>query len=201
MSLLHDHVNSRNLRAFQLALDGSIGTPPTGPSYTSGTGKSLNRGVTLPQNSPLFDINARDWLGRTALHLACTSVEYIDYVRALLRHPNIDVNLPDVESLWTPLHRALYSANLSAACVHILFPRPCDPTSLFQSALAAMPRYRYFFKRSRGLYSIRFVQLDSQWNKARYRRCRAIYVGSQPVTATSSTYSLAYLSSEMLLLD
>jgi len=123
MSLLHDHLISRNLQAFQLALRDSVGAPssvPSGASLTGSTGKFCNRGST--QNS--FDVNARDWLGRTALHLACTSVECIDYVRALLKHPHIDVNLPDVESFWTPCHRALYSANLSAACVFTLFFRP-----------------------------------------------------------------------------
>lgn len=61
------------------------------------------------------DVNIRDWLGRTALHLACTSLESIEYVRALLKNPHIDVNLADVESLWTPLHRALYAANFPVA--------------------------------------------------------------------------------------
>ncbi|KAF8886287.1 regulator of chromosome condensation 1/beta-lactamase-inhibitor protein II [Infundibulicybe gibba] len=61
------------------------------------------------------DINGVDWLGRTVLHLACSSLESIEYVRILLRHPAINVNIPDVESHWTPLHRALYHANIPAA--------------------------------------------------------------------------------------
>jgi len=64
-----------------------------------------------------IDVNARDWLGRTVLHLASTSLEAIEYVRALLKQPNIDVNLADVENMWTPLHRALYSANFPVAYV------------------------------------------------------------------------------------
>jgi hypothetical protein len=134
MSLLHDHLNSRNLREFKLALDGAFGPPglvSTGPSCTGGTGKSWNRGLSFRQKSLFFDVNGRDWLGRTALHLACTSLEWIEYVRALLGHPHINVNLPDAESLWTPLHRALYSANLSAACV-LTFLQPAlsnDPLS------------------------------------------------------------------------
>jgi hypothetical protein len=138
MSLLHDHLNSRNLKAFQLALNGSFGAPGsvhTGPSLTGGTGKFGNRGST--QNS--FDVNARDWLGRTALHVACTSVECIDYVRALLKHPHIDVNLPDAESLWTPFHRALYSANLSAACVLIFFFCSCLQHLSFRVLLLQCP--------------------------------------------------------------
>jgi inhibitor of Bruton tyrosine kinase len=64
-----------------------------------------------------MDVNTRDSLGRTALHLASSSLESIEYVRALLKHPNIDINLMDSESHWTALHRALYSANIPAACV------------------------------------------------------------------------------------
>ena len=68
-----------------------------------------------------MDINARDSLGRTALHLASSSLESIEYVRALLKHPTIDLNLMDSESHWTALHRALYSANIPAACVVLSF--------------------------------------------------------------------------------
>ena len=64
-----------------------------------------------------MDVNARDSLGRTALHLASSSLESIEYVKALLKHPNIDPNLMDSESHWTALHRALYSGNIPAACV------------------------------------------------------------------------------------
>jgi hypothetical protein len=35
----------------------------------------------------------------------------------LLAHPRIDVNLQDVESHWTALHRALYNGNIAAAYV------------------------------------------------------------------------------------
>ncbi|KAJ3515702.1 hypothetical protein NLJ89_g1583 [Agrocybe chaxingu] len=127
MSLLHDYFNTRNLQGFQRLLDGSAerGQPaPGGPSsashgssYTTGGGKSWNRteGIASAANRSGIDVNARDWLGRTPLHLSCTSLESIEYTRALLKHPQIDVNLPDVESHWTPLHKALYSANLPAA--------------------------------------------------------------------------------------
>lgn len=67
----------------------------------------------VPANN--VDVNAKDWLGRTVLHLVCASLESIEYARALLKHANVDVNLPDTESMWTPLHRALYSANLPVA--------------------------------------------------------------------------------------
>ena len=65
------------------------------------------------------EVNARDWLGRTVLHLACSALDpaATEYVRMLLAHPGINANLQDMESHWTPLHRALYSGNLSATYV------------------------------------------------------------------------------------
>lgn len=67
----------------------------------------------------ISDVNARDWLGRTVLHLACAASARpaTEYVRLLLAHPGIDVNLQDVESHWTALHRALYDGNIAAAFV------------------------------------------------------------------------------------
>ena len=67
----------------------------------------------------ITDVNARDWLGRTVLHLACavSARPATEYVRLLLAHPGIDVNLQDVESHWTALHRALYDGNIAAAYV------------------------------------------------------------------------------------
>jgi ankyrin repeat protein len=66
-----------------------------------------------------IDVNARDWLGRTVLHLACASSARAaaEYVRMLLGHTGINVNLQDSESHWTALHRALYNGNIDAACV------------------------------------------------------------------------------------
>ncbi|KAG2031378.1 regulator of chromosome condensation 1/beta-lactamase-inhibitor protein II [Suillus americanus] len=51
---------------------------------------------------------------------ACTSTEAssLEYVRMLLARLAINVNVPDKESHWTPLHRAhraLYAGNISAA--------------------------------------------------------------------------------------
>jgi len=75
----------------------------------------------------IVDVNTRDWLGRTVLHLACAASARpaTEYVRLLLAHPGIDVNLQDMESRWTPLHRALYNGNIATAYVayHIIL---CD---------------------------------------------------------------------------
>lgn len=130
MTLLHDYFNTRNLQAFQRLLDGSaerssstntvLSSTPTGSSNNvpGGGGRSWNRPNAM---NSMCQVNAKDWLGRTALHLACSSLESIEYTRALLKHPNIDVNLSDSESHWTPLHRALYAANLPAVYVGCYF--------------------------------------------------------------------------------
>ncbi|KAF8810432.1 hypothetical protein BYT27DRAFT_7186506 [Phlegmacium glaucopus] len=127
MTLLHELFNTRNIQGFQRLLDASIdrrvsaaassSSSPTGPKSWTRSG-----GFTS------MDVNTRDRLGRTALHLASSSLESIEYVRALLKHPNIDLNLMDSESHWTALHRALYSANLPAAL--LLLQRPDIDTSL-----------------------------------------------------------------------
>ncbi|KAG2012110.1 ankyrin repeat domain-containing protein 28 [Coprinopsis cinerea AmutBmut pab1-1] len=121
MTLAHDYFNTRNLQQFQRLLDGGLndrkqqaGNGASAQPSTSGA-KSWNKPSPLATMTPPVDVNARDWLGRTVLHLACSAVENVEYVRALLKHPNINVNVPDTESHWTPLHRALYHANLPAA--------------------------------------------------------------------------------------
>jgi ankyrin repeat protein len=117
MTLLHELFNTRNIQDFQRLLDANIdrrvsmaASSPSGP-------KSWTRSAGFIS----VDVNARDSLGRTALHLASSSLESIEYVKALLKHPNIDPNLMDSESHWTGLHRALYSANIPAACVLFAF--------------------------------------------------------------------------------
>lgn len=118
MTLAHDYFNTRNLQQFQKLLDGAASDRKQHPGQPSTSGgKSWSRPSALASMTPAVDVNARDWLGRTVLHLACTGVENIEYVRALLKHSSINVNLPDVESHWTPLHRAMYHANLAVAYV------------------------------------------------------------------------------------
>ncbi|KAG5351469.1 hypothetical protein C0989_006387 [Termitomyces sp. Mn162] len=114
MTLLHDYFHLRNQQAFQRLLDGSADRGHAGGALSSGSGKSWTRPSPLVSNT-VCDVNARDWLGRTVLQLACASPDSAEYVRMLLRHPAINVNLADTESHWTPLHRALYNANLPAA--------------------------------------------------------------------------------------
>lgn len=122
MSNLHAYFSLRNLQGFSKALDGTRGqtnTQPSGPSLSSSGGKSWTRANALSSSVHHIDVNARDWLGRTILHLACASPEpfALAYVRLLLGHPNINVNVQDTESRWTALHRALYVGNIAARCV------------------------------------------------------------------------------------
>lgn len=53
--------------------------------------------------------------GRLLIHLAATEAQGLPFLKALLKHPQIDVNYPDLESGWTSFHRALYHGNISAA--------------------------------------------------------------------------------------
>lgn len=125
MNPLHALFHLREQQRFQRTLEAARQTS-TKPSATSTSG---GRSWTKP--SPLssgaiqgaIDVNGRDWLGRTALHLACTSTEpyALEFVRLLLAHPGINVNIADVESHWTALHRALYHGNLAAAYVITCF--------------------------------------------------------------------------------
>lgn len=75
---------------------------------------------SLYQPPEKIDVNARDALGRTVLHLIAYSLEpsALEFLRLLLdSNPKngLQVNAQDVESGWTALHRALYVGNLAAA--------------------------------------------------------------------------------------
>ncbi|KAI0326994.1 hypothetical protein GY45DRAFT_1328251 [Cubamyces sp. BRFM 1775] len=113
MTALHAYFHQRNQQAFQRLLDPGR-SQHSGPS-TSG-GKSWSRPSPLSA-APSVDVNARDYLGRTVLHLAAAAQDAAapEYVRMLLTHPTINVNIADAESHWTPLHRALYHGNLTTA--------------------------------------------------------------------------------------
>ena len=146
MTALHAHFHLRNQQAFQRLLEqskaslahtggsgggagGGGGTnTSTSPPQVAYLSSSAGRSSSWTRKSPiaersgakelLLDVNAKDQLGRTVLHLACTvSVDEpaaLEYVKLLLTHPRINPNLPDTESRWTPLHRALYAGNIPA---------------------------------------------------------------------------------------
>ncbi|KAI8985605.1 hypothetical protein BD414DRAFT_59865 [Trametes punicea] len=126
MTALHAYFHQRDQQAFQRLLDPGR-SQQSGPS-TSG-GKSWSRPSPLSA-APSVDVNARDFLGRTVLHLAASAQDAAapEYVRMLLAHPTINVNIADAESHWTPLHRALYHGNLTTAL--LLLQRQDIDTSL-----------------------------------------------------------------------
>lgn len=118
MTLLHVYFHLRNQQAFQRLLErdrsGSFGS--AGPSSSAGKsspGDSWSRKSIVSA----LEVNAFDDLGRTVLHLVCSSTDAssTEYARMLLLHPNINVNMPDKENHWTALHRALYCGNIEVA--------------------------------------------------------------------------------------
>ena len=64
-----------------------------------------------------IDVNERDDYGRSALHICASNSknDCLETVRVILSHPNVQLDLPDYESGWTPLHRALYFKNYRIA--------------------------------------------------------------------------------------
>lgn len=91
----------------------SLGNAPG--SATSGKGA----GITLTR----AEMNTKDSCGRTILHHAASSrsEDALAFVKALLEMPMLDLYAQDIESGWTPLHRALYFGNISIA--HALMAR------------------------------------------------------------------------------
>ena len=92
-------------------------------SSSQNTSASLGSSAGTPSrlSGNFIDVNARDDQGRTVLHLACASLERssLECVRLLLAHSAVQVNIQDVESHWTPLHRAMYAGNIEATCVTV----------------------------------------------------------------------------------
>ncbi|GAB1203102.1 hypothetical protein APSETT445_001728 [Aspergillus pseudonomiae] len=85
----------------------SPGSPVPDRSNTPRSGRPLSR----------EELNARDQLGRTLLHLVASSTKptATDFAVALLEVPFIDIYAQDWESGWTALHRALYAGNAAIA--------------------------------------------------------------------------------------
>jgi hypothetical protein len=116
-----------------------------------------------------LEINALDTLGRSVLHLACSSTEAssLEYVRMLLAHPAINVNILDKESHWTPLHRALYVGNVSAAYVSIFtYATGAVFLTEFKDSPFEALGYRYVHQGLRRAYCSRPLQLNREICKA-----------------------------------
>ncbi|EPY50078.1 BTB/POZ domain-containing protein Btb1 [Schizosaccharomyces cryophilus OY26] len=75
--------------------------------------REARKGASEKSSSKL-NVNTKDRYGRTVLHIAAFDNKN-SFVRALLRHKNIDVLIQDEESGYTALHRAIYVGNLEAA--------------------------------------------------------------------------------------
>ncbi|GAA5990096.1 hypothetical protein JCM10908_005820 [Rhodotorula pacifica] len=98
-----------------------------GGSAASGLSKSPNANASgwgsggaqglADRAAVVAELNRRDHLGRTVLHLAVVEQDAwaLDWVELLLAVPGCAVNLQDTESGWSALHRALYSGNIAAA--------------------------------------------------------------------------------------
>ncbi|KAF2098295.1 hypothetical protein NA57DRAFT_39896 [Rhizodiscina lignyota] len=99
---------------------GSPGSLGTSPTFLTKTPRKSDTYLTALGTASLTraDVNRRDALGRTLLHLAAssTSENAFAFATALLEQPLTDIYIQDLESGWTALHRAFYHGNISIAC-------------------------------------------------------------------------------------
>ncbi|KAJ9605360.1 hypothetical protein H2200_010017 [Cladophialophora chaetospira] len=81
------------------------------------------------------EVNRADSFGRTILHHAASSrsEDALEFVKALLEVPFLDLYMQDLESGWTPLHRALYFGNISIA--HALMARDVQDATDYTTAV------------------------------------------------------------------
>ncbi|KAM0792087.1 hypothetical protein ACM66B_004791 [Microbotryomycetes sp. NB124-2] len=95
---------------------GGSGAGPSSLSKSPG-GAAFQVGQTMATAAYNSEVNRRDWLGRTVLHLAVTELASwaLEWVELLLAVPGLQVNAVDTESGWSALHRALYAGNIAAA--------------------------------------------------------------------------------------
>ncbi|CAI7583885.1 unnamed protein product [Penicillium bialowiezense] len=89
----------------------ALGTSPGTPLPVRTISQRSN--VTLSR----ADVNTRDRFGRTLLHHIASSRKptAVDFARAFLEVPFVDIYVQDAESGWTALHRALYAGNATIA--------------------------------------------------------------------------------------
>ena len=118
---LHAFFALRNQKGFQRHLDAC--RLPSSASSNAALSSSGGRSWSKSSNLHTGDVNARDRFGRTVLHLACSALDpaATTFVKLLLAHPSVNVNLQDSESSWTALHRALYAGNLAARYANMMF--------------------------------------------------------------------------------
>jgi inhibitor of Bruton tyrosine kinase len=106
---------------------GHLAVSPKTPSKYRRTSSNNVSGASSGKGTSILltraDVNTKDSFGRTILHHAASSrsEDALAFVKALLGMPFIDLYVQDLESGWTPLHRALYFGNISVA--HALMAR------------------------------------------------------------------------------
>ncbi|KAK4048797.1 hypothetical protein OIV83_004563 [Microbotryomycetes sp. JL201] len=127
---LHSLYRDRSIRKARAFLTrssaGNAASQSTGGANAGGGGpSSLSKspgggfqvGQTMATAAFNAEVNRRDWLGRTVLHVAVTELATwaLEWVELLLAVPGLQVNAVDIESGWSALHRALYAGNIAAA--------------------------------------------------------------------------------------
>ncbi|EFP88464.2 uncharacterized protein PGTG_14042 [Puccinia graminis f. sp. tritici CRL 75-36-700-3] len=88
-------------------------------------------------------INRKDQSGRTLLHKLAASrneSDSIEWLELLAQNHLLQLNIPDLESGWTPLHRALYHGNLRFAKV-LIDQLECDLNTKDHEGLSAFDLY------------------------------------------------------------
>ncbi|KPI39366.1 BTB/POZ domain-containing protein 1 [Cyphellophora attinorum] len=117
------NANARQSSAPSLKI-GSPGSLGTSPHSALKSRKSSGNVQNTPRTNKnggaaltRLDVNSRDSFGRTLLHHAATQAGETasEFIAALLDIPFIDLYAQDLESGWTPLHRALYFGNVGTA--------------------------------------------------------------------------------------
>ena len=81
------------------------------PSMSTGWPSSSGGGGPSDRQIISAELNRRNHLGLTVLHLAVVEDDpwALDWVELLLSTPGLQVNATDAESGWSALHRALYA--------------------------------------------------------------------------------------------
>ncbi|KIW04304.1 uncharacterized protein PV09_04598 [Verruconis gallopava] len=112
---LKGHTGAKDTIGLGIGSPGSFGTSPSlVVKGKKDVDPALGHGsLTLTR----ADVNYRDPMGRTLLHLAASSKSQnaYEFASALLGHPLTDIYVQDAENAWTALHRAFYAGNLAIA--------------------------------------------------------------------------------------
>ncbi|KIX03786.1 uncharacterized protein Z518_07339 [Rhinocladiella mackenziei CBS 650.93] len=107
--------------SLRIGSPGNLAVSPKTPSKSRKSSGNTPTGAQSGKNAGLIltraEVNTKDSFGRTILHHAASSrsEDALAFVKALLEMPFLDLYAQDMESGWTPLHRALYFGRISIA--------------------------------------------------------------------------------------